>query len=217
MKKLFLTATLAVLGLTTMNAQEVNFGAKAGVNIASLKSDNDGLKDLDSKTSFHVGVMAELKLSDKFAVQPELLFSSQGAKEEQSVEALGIKTSTEANYDFNYLNLPVMAKYYVTDGLSLEAGPQVGFLMSAKAKSKIKVSGNGANNESEDTEDLKDTSKSIDFGLNFGAGYKLENGLSIGARYNLGLSNIADTSKNNVNNDTKIKNGVIQVSVGYFF
>lgn len=217
MKKLFLTATLAVLGFTTMNAQEVKFGAKAGLNIASLKSDTNEFKDLDSKTSYHVGVMAELKISDKFAVQPELLFSSQGAKKDQSSELVGVKTTTEATWDFNYLNLPVMAKYYVTDGLSLEAGPQIGFLMSAEAKQKTTISGGSINTENEVKEDLKDTTKSVDFGLNFGAGYKLGSGLSIGARYNLGLSNMVDSGNEDVDNDVKIKNGVIQVSVGYFF
>ena len=63
-----------------------------------------------------------------------------------------------------------MAKYYVAEGFSLEAGPQIGFLMSAKMKAE-------SGGDSEEI-DVKDDLKSIDFGINFGAGYKLENGLN---------------------------------------
>ena len=60
---------------------------------------------------------------------------------------------------------------------------------------------------------VKDSFKKIDFGANVGLGYKLENGLNFGVRYNLGLSNI-----NNVSGSSdKYKNGVLQASVGYFF
>ena len=90
-----------------------------------------------------------------------------------------------------------MAKYYVAKGLSIEAGPQIGYLFSAKNESV----------------DVKDSFKKIDFGANVGLGYKLENGLNFGVRYNLGLSNI-----NNVSGSSdKYKNGVLQASVGYFF
>ncbi len=95
-----------------------------------------------------------------------------------------------------------MAKYYVADGFSIEAGPQVGFLMSAKVKA-----------EGEE-EDIKDSVKGIDFGANLGIGYKLESGLNFGARYNLGLSNLNDGEDSD---DFKWNNSVIQVSVGYFF
>jgi hypothetical protein len=95
-----------------------------------------------------------------------------------------------------------MAKYYVAEGFSIEAGPQVGFLMSAKAKA-----------EGEE-EDLKDFVKGIDFGFNLGLGYKMESGLNFAARYNLGLSNINDGEGSD---DFKNQNSVMQVSVGYMF
>ena len=90
-----------------------------------------------------------------------------------------------------------MGKYYIAKGFSVEAGPQFGLLLSGKY---------------EDV-DVKDNFKTVDFGVNLGLGYKLNNGLNFGARYDLGLSNI-----NNVNgNSDKFKNAVLQVSVGYFF
>lgn len=96
-----------------------------------------------------------------------------------------------------------MAKFYAAEGFSIEVGPQVGFLLSAKAKAES----GGSSGEI----DIKDSFKGIDFGANLGFGYKMENGLNFGARYNLGLASIADED------NTDVKNGVIQLSVGFFF
>ncbi len=97
----------------------------------------------------------------------------------------------------NYLSLPLMGKYYVTKGLSVEAGPQIGYLLSAKDEGR----------------DVKDNFKTIDYGLTFGVGYKLENGLNFTARYNAGLSNINDVA----GSKDKFRNGVAQLSIGYSF
>ena len=193
MKKLLLTAVIAVISIVSINAQE--FGAKAGVNFASLNGD----EDFDGRTSFFVGGVVEFEISESFSIQPELLYSSQGAKSSFSEEGFDF----ESTIKLDYLNIPIMAKYYVTEGLSIEAGPQVGFLLSAKAE--VKEDGES------DSEDIKDELKSVDFGLNFGLGYKLDSGLNFGARYNLGLSNVPDEG------DFDLKNGVFQIAVGYFF
>lgn len=59
-----------------------------------------------------------------------------------------------------------------------------------------------------------DEIKGIDFGINFGLGYKLASGIFLDARYNLGLSNINDLEGSD---ELKNQNQVIQVSVGYLF
>jgi hypothetical protein len=192
MKKLFLILTIASLSSLVMNAQDIAIGAKAGVNFASIGGDDTD--DLDGRTAFHVGAAVEIPISDKFSVQPELLYSAQGATTSEE----GI----DVDFNADYLNIPVMAKFYVGEGFSIEAGPQLGFLLSAKAKA------------GSEEEDLKDFVKSTDFGANLGLGYKLESGLHFGARYNLGISNINDGLDSE---DFKNQNNVIQVSVGYFF
>ena len=76
-----------------------------------------------------------------------------------------------------FINIPVMAQYNTPSGFYVEAGPQLGFLLSAKAK------------EDGESEDIKDFLNSTNFGASFGAGYNMGSGLGFGARYNLGLSN----------------------------
>ncbi|MBG7631750.1 MAG: PorT family protein, partial [Bacteroidetes bacterium] len=171
MKKIMLTALVAVITMVSTNAQ--NFGAKAGVNFASITGDET--EDLDGRTSFFIGAVVEFEISDKFSFQPELLYSGQGAKSSYSSESGDV--SEESVVKLDYLNIPLMAKYYVSEGFSIEAGPQVGFLLSAKNEYEYTFDGD---TESE-TEDIKEEVSSIDFGLNFGVGYKLDSGLNFGA------------------------------------
>ncbi len=201
MKKIILTAA-AVFAFGFANAQDVKFGVKGGLNVATLTGDVD---NVDSKVGFHVGGFAEIKVSDKFSVQPELLFSTQGTKFEFSEDFGGEIISGEGKVNLSYVNIPVMAKFYVADKFSLEAGPQIGFLTSAK----YKLEAEGEEGE----EDAKEDYESIDFGVNFGAGYNFTENLSAGLRYNLGLSNIAKDA----GDDYKEKNGVFSLSLGYKF
>ncbi|MFB3389006.1 porin family protein [Flavobacterium sp. LAR06] len=202
MKKIIMTAA-AVMAFAFSNAQETKFGVKGGVNFANLTGDTE---DASLKVGFHVGGFAEIKVSDKFSVQPELLYSTQGAKFDESGEGFDI----ENKLNLSYLNIPVMAKFYVAEKFSLEAGPQIGFLLSAKAKSEGTDEGITLSAE----EDVKDSFESIDFGVNFGAGYDFTENLSAGVRYNLGLSNIAKTEDGD---DFKMNNSVFSLSVGYKF
>lgn len=180
MKKFLFTAFIMIMGSTAMNAQGFNFGAKAGVNFASLSGDD---VDLEGRTGLHLGVLAEFMLSEEFAVQPELIYSAQGASEE------------DYSLQLDYISIPVMAKYYVLEGLSIEAGPQFAFNINSKEKFE------------DETVDLEDV-KSIDFGAGLGLGYKLSN-IFFQGRYVFGFSDIFE--------DVDVKNSVLQLSVGYMF
>ena len=214
MKKILIISAIALFGLTAVNAQEVEFGIKGGINLATITGDDTD--DLDGRTSFHVGVVAEIAISDKFSVQPELLYSSQGATSEDSYTEEGFNVKEEVTVKLDYINLPIIAKYYVADGFSIEAGPQIGFLMNSELEIDLTASGEGISEDFSETEDLKDYVKGIDVGLNFGLGYKMESGLNFSARYNLGLSDGNDDPEF-FESDSALKNNVIQISVGYFF
>jgi opacity protein-like surface antigen len=202
MKKLLLIAVLAIVGLGTANAQDIKFGAKAGINLANGAGD---VEEADTKLGLHIGGFAEFMLSEKFAFQPELLYSMQGYKYEYDLD-LGDGTSinVEEKIKLDYINLPLIFKFYVTEGLAIEAGPQVGFLVSAKAE----FEGGGESEE----EDIDEGYNSLDYGVNGGLSYTLDMGVMFGARYYYGIADIDDVS-----DDFDEKNSVIQVSVGYKF
>ena len=180
MKKIILTAA-AVFAISFANAQDTKYGVKGGLSMSSTSEEG-----ASSLLAFHLGGFAKFKISDKFAVQPELLYSAQGAK------------FTGGDLNLNYINIQVMAKYYVADAFSIEAGPQIGFLMSAKS----------------DGTDYKEFCNSTDFGLNLGAGYNLNETMSLGLRYNMGFS---DIEKDLAPGQSGSKNSSIQISFGYKF
>src|SRR6218665_729774 len=164
MKKIIVAAVLFLATSATMNAQFLKLGVKAGVNFASQTGDAFPEQNIDKEgiTSFHAGLVAELKLLEKFSIQPELLYSTQGATYKNAV--------SEFKNELGYLSIPVMAKFYLTKSVSLEVGPQASFLLSEKNDFDVK------------------NAETFDFGLNAGLGLKITEGLFVQARYGLGLT-----------------------------
>lgn len=184
-----------------MNAQEVEYGVKGGLNVASLRGSDKGF---DSRGGFHIGGFAEIKMSEQFFLQPELLFSQQGTKG-TFLELAGAQLyEVENTIRYDYLNIPVMLKFYFLKDFSLLAGPQIGYLVSAKEKIKVK-------SISLQT-DVKNELKELDFGFNFGMGYNFTKSVFAEATYNLGLTYLGKESEMQ-----DIRNRVVQVSLGYKF
>ena len=205
MKRVLLIAAIAILELGNVYAQDVKFGAKAGLNLSNVSIEIEDGMETDVKVGYNFGAFAEISLSEKFIFQPELLFSAQGFRVKQSIDEF----SFEQTNKMNYLNIPLMFRYAIFNKFGLEVGPQIGFLLSAN--SEIKATFNGVSETL--NQDFKDSVKSIDFGLNFGASYDVSENIIIGARYNLGLSNI-----NNEDGDAnKINNTVFSFSLRYRF
>ena len=194
MKNLCLTL-FALLVMTSINAQGVKAGVKAGMNIPTITGDNTD--NLSSFVTYHVGAFANIEVSDTFSIQPECMFSCQGAEYTES-------EGYDGEFVLGYLNVPVMASLEVAEGFSVQAGPQIGILLSAEDKYE---------NEFESgEEDAKEFFKDIDFGVNFGASYEFANGIGVGARYNLGISNILEDDGGEYG---EARNSVFQFSVFY--
>ena len=201
MKKLLLVAFSLATFIT--NAQDITFGVKAGANFASIGGD-DG-KDLDGFTSFLIGATVEIPVSDTFSIQPEVLYSGQGFTLDGVVEDVAYETTGS----FDYLNIPIIAKFYLSEGFSLEAGPQIGFLLNSKYDVDAVAFATGE--FAAETYNLIGESDKVDYGFNLGAGYQLNSGLNFNIRYYLGL---ADIPKGDTDG---FKNNVFQVAVGYNF
>lgn len=196
MKKIFSILILFSICGFVVNAQtpEIKLGAKGGVNISNFTN-----TDADNKVGFYIGGLAEIFLSEQMSIQPEILYSAQGAK--QNMEGLNGKMNLD------YLQIPIMVKYYVADGFNVHAGPQIGFVTKAEIEFEIGESGKFR-------EDVKDVVNSTDFGLGFGAGYELPSGLFFDARYNLGLNKV---NKKSYPDEKDVKNSVFQIGLGYKF
>jgi len=189
--KIYLSVALAATMMVgTVSAQKVNVGVKAGLNVYNVNNDNG--VEYDSKTGFHAGLIGHIHLGPQFGLQPEVVYSSQGAKFNFA--------NTESKLKLGYINVPIMLQYMFDNGFRLQAGPQVGFLVNADTET------NG--NET----DVKDNYNTVDFGIGAGVGYiHPPSGFGVDARYNLGLSNI------NENDAIKSTNRGFQVGVFYLF
>ena len=192
MKKtmLFVTGILFLSALS--NAQSVRWGVKAGANFSNINAQSSEAS-WGSRTGVHVGLLAHIHLNKNWAIQPELLYSMQGAKS----TVAGDETQT---INLNYLNVPVLLQYMFDNGFRLQTGPQLGFLMSATSKI-------GTGEAVKNTEFYNKT----DFSWSFGAGYLSNIGLGVDARYNLGLT---DTYKPGGLRET---NNVFQLGLFYMF
>ncbi|KAF2330237.1 porin family protein [Flavobacterium daemonense] len=192
MKKIILS-TIALMAFAFSNAQETRFGVKGGLNLANFTGDFD----TNLKAGFHIGGFAEIKIIERLAIQPELLFSTQGAR--YNMDGGGKDSGA---YKLNYINVPVLAKFYVTKKFTVESGPQIGFLVSAKNESR----------------DIKDAYKTADYGFNFGAGYNFTDNFSVGLRYTVGLSGIYDRDYVDFSDYyDSTKNSNLQLSLAYKF
>ncbi len=209
MKKLLILFCCAFLFSNLAFAQaKIDIGIKGGLNFASLSTSTSIAQDYSSRTGYHLGAYVMFKFT-KIAIQPEIVFSKQG--QTYSIPSLNVSNGTN---NFDYINIPIMIKFYLIEGLNLQAGPQFGFLASS--------SGNVYNtaNGSYTAQSLNNFVKSSDVTLALGAGWDLPFGLNITARYNLGLSDInkytGTTSPSNVSSlgTAEAKNQVIQISAG---
>lgn len=188
MKKLFLVVA-SLCGVVITHAQHPHWGIKGGINIANLNA-NRGT-DPDARVGIHVGGLAHIHLSEHFALQPELMYSHQGA--EREVGNALYKTK------LHYVNVPVLLQFMTGSGFRLQTGPQFGALLSAKSKVN-------------DTEtDADDNFKTPEFSWSFGASYVTMKGLGFDARYNHGITNIND------NPGVEYRNRVFQLGVFYQF
>lgn len=166
-------------------------------------------------------------MNDKLAIQPELMYSVQGGKMEESgsqvIMGQTFSYNAESKWDLHYINVPIMVKYFVIPSVAIEAGPYVGFNIKSEAKYESTVTAAGVTETDKSTEDMKEGTSSVDFGLGFGASYNLDNGFFAGVRYNLGLSKVSKEYSETVEGVEykypayDFKNGVFQVSVGYKF
>ena len=193
MKNIFLSSLFVLVGLSAYSQASVAIGIKGGLNFANLSVSQSTATNYNNRTGYHFGAFALFKFG-KIGLQPELLFSKQGSK-------YSVSTS-DVDSNFDYINIPIILKLYTVAGINIQVGPQIGFLSGAEAKQTI----GGVTTTTNPSSLYKNNDISVALGL----GWDLPFGLTIDARYNLGLTKINDGT-----NTSDTKNQVIQISAGF--
>jgi len=197
MKKVFVLIAAAIVCMSA--SAQVQFGGKVGFDLTNFWGSD---VEHGMKPSYQVGLMMEYKMSPKFAIAPEVVFASQGGKYKAlDLNFFNLDIEKTVTFNTNYINIPVMLKYYVTPSFSVDLGPQLG----VNVYSKYSIEG------VDDAIDVKDNTKTVDFGVGLGGTYNLTNNAFVQARYTMGMTKVFDGDHN------KEKNGNIQVAFGMKF
>lgn len=192
MKNLILIFFLIIFTGSTGKAQDfAYFGAKGGVNLSNMSSDS--FADSKFRTGFHIGLITQIPLGERFSLQAEILYATQGTEADVVMDGSGPRTT---EYELGYVQVPVLAKMFLTESLSIEAGPSFNFLVNENI--------NGEEG---------DFGSSFEFAGALGASYQLGGGFFGSARYTHGLTNAFDREYH----DEDQRNTGFQLGIGLMF
>lgn len=234
MKKILLIGTALLLSspalfaqTTTIGGSDARIGVKAGVNLSkyrfSGRSENKELidelnKNQENNVGFNVTVFGDFGVAKNFALQPGVSLQNKGTKYMDVDGTSGV----EAQQSTMWIDVPINAVYSIPTGnagaVQLSAGPYLGFGISGKNKFK-----NIAPNEEQAKFEFGDDaqpltgSAGMDYGANFGLGFRANNGITLGANYGLGMANLIPKDARANSQDSKQRNRVLGFSIGYSF
>ena len=206
MRKLLFIVCLYVFTTSAHAQLKLSYGPKAGLNLSTVHHTIFDFQKV--RPGLHIGGFLNLRFNKWIALQPELFYSMQGTLHEMS------EVSEDGNFTGNtiknktkldYLQIPLMFKFYPISGLYLEAGPQFGILVNAKY--------DAPSSQYYDNCNIRDLTKKGDIGLGIGAGYEFRFGLMAGYRYTHGFM---DTIERGIFDDAA-QNKVHQITFGWNF
>ena len=204
MKKVFVLIAAAIVSMSAM--AQVQFGGKVGVDMTNFWGSD---VDHGMKPGYQVGLVMEYKFNPHFAIAPEVVFAAQGGKSKALAFDINKHdidfVTTDIKYNTNYINVPLMLKFYATPNFSIDFGPQVGFNVYSKVTAK------GVDKSI----DFKDATKTVDFGVGLGATYNLTENAFVQTRYTMGLTKVF--KEEYIIGENNAKNGNIQIAFGMKF
>lgn len=201
MKKIIVIIAISILTIPSVKSQEkIQFGVKGGVNFTTMTS-NDYLYDEKYKTGLYLGATFEIPLGEKFSIQPEILYSSQGIKGKALVNYPSLLPGTMpvvyAEHKLDYIKIPVLAKWYLIKNFSLEIGPSFNFLVNDEFTYNSYTQ--------------TDLAEKFEFGGVVGLSYKTKSNVVVNANYLNGFSNVLKSPFENS------KSYGFSVGIGYLF
>ena len=198
MKKIMMIAAMMVATLSANAQNEVgqfSIQPKAGINISKITGGG-----MSSRVGFAGGIEAEYGVAKNFGLSAGLLYSMQGGKYDMNdFKTLGITDKFKFNFD--YINIPILAQYYIAKGFAVKAGIQLGFVVRDKVKIEEIVAGGGKYNEDMSFDEFLDVLKltgtvrddaklkKFDFSIPVGLSYEYKN-IVLDARYNIGTTSL---------------------------
>jgi hypothetical protein len=203
MKKIMMIAAMMVAAISA-NAQnevgQLTLMPKAGINISTITGDGINKK---SKVGLVAGIEAEYGISEKFGLQFGLLYSMEGCKSDAVVaagEGASAFRAEGVKWNLDYINIPIMAQYYVVKGLAVKAGIQPAF----NVRGKWSVDGNSGK-----MKDIGYEPKAFNFSIPVGLSYEYQN-FVLDARYNIGVTKL-------VKDADQGRNSTFAITLGYKF
>lgn len=166
-----------LLGVNTVHAQSKStVGLKGGFNLSNFYVED--IDDKDARLGFHGGLYGRVYATNFFAIQPEINYSTRG----NEIISNGL-FDQRTRFNLNYIDLPVLAVFKLGKAVEIHAGVYGGYLVGANIKS------DGDLGDWFDDLD-RDNFETVDYGLAGGLGLNF-GGVQVGARYNMGLQEIA--------------------------
>lgn len=190
MKKISLAIAMMMAFVVNANAQQMTpasdqvstFGLRGGANFFTWGGDDASGNDYTNRVGFHAGIYGNMFVTDRFAIEPGAYYSVKGTEADNIVDSRSILT---------YVDVPILLRFYASEGLNLFVGPQGSILVGSKLEGDA-----FGQTFTFDTDDIND----LDAGLVLGIGYNLPIGLNIQGSYDLGLTPVFKDSDDNIYN-----------------
>ena len=206
---LFFVMALATMAITSQTQAQVKYGVKAGLNLSRFTENFETMKP-----GFHAGIYAQVKLHPMFSIQPEVLYSMQGATEEETNTTLGQTITAKGVVTSHNIIVPLMLQFTPIRPLTIEAGPQFGFNLGMSLYSEVTMSGLVDDSFEESVDLGEEDYKMFDFGLAAGLKYNVTSNVNVYARYVFGLTPVFEYPEGY---DDKAMNQNLMIGVGFTF
>ncbi len=187
---------------------QVTLKPTVGLNIASMTK----VEYSKVRPGLIAGVEAEYGVAENFGVSAGLFYSMQGVKQEYNdggvIDGISYSAGSKSTYKLDYLNIPILAQYYVIPGLAVKAGIQPGFCVSKKYKLEVSGSIAGESETANASGKIEDGVKGFAFAIPVGISYEYQS-FVLDARYNIGVTKALK--------DADPRHSVFSITLGYKF
>ena len=200
---------------------DLSFGVKGGVSFNHFSGDIPVDLTPQLRIGFTAGVFASYKLSDNFAIQPEILFVRKGSNfdefdffEYEGYEINGLRL--DMYIESNWIEIPVLLLYRINDSLELFGGPYIGFYLNGKLVAEL-ITQPWVSIYAVDLDyDIEADDLSLpDCGIVLGARYNLTEKLAIQGRWEYGIQDLTDEVANFLDDDVTVNNSSFQLQLDF--